>query len=122
MNYTKLFNWPVVATGAVTLFSVCALTIAGIGGDRRPVPVPETPKEMTFNSLRGVDYAEVWLLVGTPETGLSAIYYNTSGLNDSADKMDTCPPELWAKVNPEELKAKSRGMRRSLSSPLDVAK
>jgi len=31
-------------------------------------------------------------------------YYNTSNLNNSADKKDICPPDMWAKVSAEELK------------------
>jgi len=33
-----------------------------------------------------LQYAEVWLFPGTPEAGLSASYYNTSGLNNKADE------------------------------------
>jgi hypothetical protein len=71
---------------------------------RKPVPVPSPTTEMTFNSLRGVQYCEVWLIGGTPATGLTADYYNTSGVNDSANKAETCPPGSWAKVNAEALK------------------
>lgn len=87
------------------------LTVAAARGtaapaaSRKPIPVPSASTEMTFNSLRGVQYCEVWLFTGTPETGLRATYYNTSALNNSANKMDTCPPDMWAKVNVKSLEA-----------------
>jgi hypothetical protein len=73
--------------------------------NRQPVPIPSAPTEMTFNSLRGVIYGEVWLFKGTPETGIAGVYYNTSNLNNSADKMNTCPDSMWAKVSVDSLKA-----------------
>jgi len=93
-----------------TLFTAAALvatvTAPAFAGDRKAVPIPTEPKEMTFKSLRGVQYGEVWLFAGTPQTGLRVVYYNTSDLNNKENPKDTCPPDLWAKVNTKELMAK----------------
>jgi len=89
----------------IVLAGVCFVALLAVAADRKPVPVPSKPTEMTFDSLRGVQYAEIWMIVGTPETGLTGHYFNTSNLNNSANKMDTCPPTIWDKVNAEKLKA-----------------
>lgn len=88
----------------VLLTSVYFLTLPALAAEHKPVPAPGKVTEMTFDSLRGVLYAEIWMGVGTPETGLAGHYFNTSGLNNTADKMDTCPPSVWDKVNAEKLK------------------
>ncbi len=62
-------------------------------------------KVMRFDNLREVRYAEVFLISGDAIThNLEAAFYNTTGLNNSADPRNTCPEALWAKVNPETLK------------------
>jgi hypothetical protein len=66
--------------------------------------VPNDAKEMTFKSLRAVQYCEVWFLVPNPDKSVNVSYYNTSDLNNASSKMDTCPAGMWSKVNPEELK------------------
>ena len=81
-----------------------AVAITALAADRKPIPVPSTPTAMTYKSLRGVQYCEVWLFEAT-QTAIDAHYYNTSGLNNSANKKDTCPPNMWAKVNADSLKA-----------------
>jgi len=75
-----------------------------------PVPVPTTPKNLKYNSLRGVQYCEVWLFVPQANKSVFVDYYNTSDFNNQANKMDTCPASLWAKVDPEELKAEYQGV------------
>jgi len=49
----------------VAMFMVCLFGYAtlALAGDRKPVPIPTAPKEMTFKSLRAVQYCEVWLFV-----------------------------------------------------------
>ncbi|MGA9568370.1 MAG: hypothetical protein WBS19_22810 [Candidatus Korobacteraceae bacterium] len=91
-----------LATLSLSLFAIVGSMAAQT---RQAPPVPTAPKEMTFKSLRAVQYCEVWLFTGTPETGMSAIYYNTAELNDKANKLDTCPDGMWAKVSPEKLAA-----------------
>src|SRR5208283_6177236 len=58
-----------------------------------------------FDDLRGVRYCEVFLVGGTiwPKD-LQAAFYNTTDLNDVVSPRDTCPTDLWAKVDPETLK------------------
>ena len=59
---------------------------------------------MTFKSLRGVQYCEVWFFVPQADKSLDVDYYNTSNLNNSANNKDTCPSNAWSRVNPEEPK------------------
>lgn len=60
---------------------------------------------MRFDNLRAMRYCEVFLIGGNPITkDLRGAFYNTTDLNNSADPRDTCPPDLWAKVDPETLK------------------
>ena len=58
----------------------------------KPVPVPAHPVSKTYTGLRGVIYCEVWLFRTTADQGIAAVYYNTSDLNNAADKLITCPP------------------------------
>jgi hypothetical protein len=87
------------------LFVLVGFAIVAIAGDRTPVPIPSAPKEMTYQSLRGIIYCEVWLFKGTPETGVAGVYYNTSALNNSADKNNTCPANMWDKINVKSLES-----------------
>lgn len=71
----------------------------------KPVPIPADPKSKAFDSLRGVIYCEVWLFKLTPGGEVAGVYYNTSDLNNSAEKLDTCPPSLWEQVTVPALEA-----------------
>ena len=88
------------------MLSLFAITGPVVAQTRQPVPVPAAPKDMTYKSLRAVQYCEVWLFHKTPQGGTDIVYYTTSDYNNAANKMDTCPADMWAKVNPAELKAK----------------
>jgi hypothetical protein len=103
---TTLMALSLVRLLPILLVGASVLALPALAAERKPIPVPIAPTEMTFESLRGALYCEVLLFAGTPpETGISGHYYNTSNLNNSADKMDTCPPNMWAKVSAEALKA-----------------
>src|SRR5271165_5599765 len=84
---------------------VCLFAIAGssVAQTRQPVPVPTAPKPLKYKDLRGVIYCEVWLFKGTPETGVAGVYYNTSDFNNKANKKDTCPADMWAKITVPDL-------------------
>lgn len=71
----------------------------------KPVPIPSNPQPLTYNGLRGVIYCEVWLFRNTPAGQIAGVYYNTSDLNNSADKMNTCPASMWDKVTVPSLEA-----------------
>ena len=73
--------------------------------ETKPVPVPANPASKTYNGLRAVIYCEVWLFRSTPDNGIAGVYYNTSDLNNSADKMNTCPDSMWDKVTVQSLEA-----------------
>ncbi len=95
----KLTIFPLFALGAF------ALTVPALAADREPIPVPSAPTEKSYVSMRGEIYCEVWLFAGTPETGIRAVYFNTSDLNNSANEKDTCPASLWDKVSVKSLEA-----------------
>ena len=92
----------------ITLAAFAVATAVATGtataADRMPIPTPSDPAMMTFAGQRDVQYCEVWLFTGAAETGIWGTYYNTSLLNNAADKMDTCPADAWAKVSVEKLK------------------
>ncbi len=72
----------------------------------RPVPIPANPADMTYTGLRGVIYCEVWLFRLMQDNGVAGVYYNTSALNNAADKNNTCPASLWDKVTVPSLEAR----------------
>jgi len=71
----------------------------------KPVPVPAAPASMTYNDLRGVIYCEVWLFRNDASGQIAGVYYNTSALNNSTDKKNTCPAAMWDKVTVASLEA-----------------
>ena len=98
-------NYPInKPTAALTLAASLAAGVT-LAADRTQIPTPNTPEMKTFAGQRDVQYCEVWLFTGTPETGIWGTYYNTSELNNSADKMNTCPTDVWDKVTVDGLKA-----------------
>ena len=65
----------------------------------------ENAKVVKFENLRDVRYAEVFLIGGNGITkNLSAAFYNTSDLNNEVDHNNTCPQELWDKIDVDQLK------------------
>jgi hypothetical protein len=72
--------------------------------ETKPIPIPAQPENKTYTGLRGVIYCEVWLFRNTPE-GIAGVYYNTSDLNNAADKLNTCPAAMWDKVTVPSLEA-----------------
>jgi len=85
---------------AVTLVLsfLCVVAFPMVAQTKQPLPIPTSPQPMKYTGLRGVIYCEVWLFKGNPETGIAGVYYNTSALNNSADKKNTCPADMWAKI------------------------
>jgi hypothetical protein len=76
-----------------------------IAVEKEPPPDFAATSKMTrFNNLRGMRYCEVFLLGADPKRDrLYADFFNTTDLNNKSP-MDTCPPDMWAKVDPEALK------------------
>jgi hypothetical protein len=57
-------------TASATLIgSLFAIAGSMAAQTRLPVPVPNTPKNLTYKSLRAVQYCEVWLFHKTPQGG-----------------------------------------------------
>jgi hypothetical protein len=84
---------------------LAAMAAARETAETKPIPIPDKPVEMTYTGLRGVIYCEVWLFTGGPGTGIAGVYYNTSDLNNAADKKNTCPKSAWDKVTALSLEA-----------------
>lgn len=64
-----------------------------------------TADRMKFENLRGYRHCEVVMVVGNPITQkLHANFYNTTNLNNAASQTDSCPDDLWAKVDATGLK------------------
>jgi len=58
-----------------------------------------------FNNLNNYRYCEVFLIGGNALTkNLSAGVYNTTDLNNKANPRDSCPADMWAKVDASALK------------------
>jgi len=87
---------------ALTAAAIAASLLAGCAS----LPDDGKGAKMThFDNLRGVRYCEVFLIGGDAITkNLDADFYNTSNLNNAANRLDTCPAALWAKVDIEATK------------------
>jgi hypothetical protein len=51
-----------VAANVILTFAVCFVLAnkrTALAQDRKPIPVPDAPKEMAFKSLRGVQYCGI---------------------------------------------------------------
>ncbi len=101
MAMSKGMKW---GLGIVAVLVVAAVVIY-------PKVVAEGPddgkdaKMTRFDNLRAMRYCEVFLIAGDAITkDLKAVFYNTTNLNNSANPRDTCPADLWAKVDKEALK------------------
>ncbi|MEJ2310072.1 MAG: hypothetical protein P8Z78_12265 [Gammaproteobacteria bacterium] len=59
---------------------------------------------MRFENLNDYRYCEVFLISEDPDTkALSAMFYNTTDQNGGKETHDSCPADLWAKVDREAL-------------------
>lgn len=83
---------------ALCLICTTTFTASALAAEKMPIPSPEDPQMMTFDGVRGMNFCEFWLFKGTPETGIAAAYFNTTELNNSQNRMITCPASLWDKA------------------------
>jgi|SRR5271167_66808 len=96
-----------LARNTVRAYSILGLLLlAMLAGCTKSVPNESaSAKERRFDGLRAMGYCEVFLIGGNPITkNLKAAVFNTTDLNYQADPHQTCPADLWAKVDPEALK------------------
>jgi hypothetical protein len=104
MNFAKL-NSRLGGAGGRTL---AALAIVGavLAGCSKSLPDDgKDAKMMRFNNLNNYRYCEVFLIGGNPITkDLSAVFYNTTDLNNATNPRDSCPEDMWAKVDADALK------------------
>ncbi len=84
---------------ALCLLCTATVTASALAADKKPIPTPKDPQMMAFDGVRGMNFCEFWLFKGTPETGISAAYFNTTDLNNNQNKMVTCPSDLWDKAS-----------------------
>ena len=89
----------------VLLLGTGGMAATAVAGDRAAPPDGSDAAIRTYEDLRADRYCELFFITGDPETGLSANFVNTSGLNNSTDVKDTCPPGIWDKITPDSLKA-----------------
>ena len=69
-------------------------------------PVPQDGAQAQlhrFTNLNNYRYCEIFLIGGNP-FDLEGAVYNTTELNIGADKRDSCPAEMWSKVDTKALK------------------
>lgn len=95
-------------TAVMKSMGVALVLCSVLTGCSKSVP-NDSPEAVVkqFNNLRGMRYCEVFLIGGTVfPKDLQAAFYNTSDLNNSVNSRDTCPADIWAKVDPETLKKK----------------
>ena len=96
-----------VVSNTARAYSILGLLFAAVlAGCTRQVPSDgDKAVVKRFNNLRGMRYCEVFLIGGTifPKN-LQAAFYNTTDLNNVANPRDTCPAEIWNKVDAEGLK------------------
>jgi hypothetical protein len=96
------------------LVTALFIVVSILGGGSQPASAQSrklaldesaTAKLLRFEGFRAMRYCEVFLIGADPATGgLRGNVFNTSELNGS-NPLDSCPTDLWAKVNPESLKA-----------------
>jgi len=86
----------VILLGGIVLYSKAVKSLPPDGAEA---------KMTRFNNLRDVRYAEIFLIAGNGITkDLSAAFYNTTARNNEGDSMNTCPQELWDKIDVKQLK------------------
>ncbi len=68
--------------------------------------VPQDGAQAKMTRITGLNdyrYCEIFLIGGNP-FDLEGSVYNTTELNIGADQRDSCPAEMWSKVDPKALK------------------
>ncbi len=77
-------------------------------------PIPQggaQAKVMRFTGLNNYRHCEVFLIGGNP-FDLQGAVYNTTALNNAADPHDSCPADMWSKVD-----ANTRGKQHAFAAP-----
>ena len=90
---------------ALGLLVVAGVALAGCTKNPNIPDYLKTAKVTRLDGLRGMRYCEIFLIGGDPLTGnLYGEVFNTCDLNNKANRLDTCPEAMWAKVDAESLK------------------
>lgn len=81
-----------------------ALMTVATAGMKQPPDYGATATNMRFDDLRGVNYCELnFIYAYLANETLYTEMWNSSGLNNQADPKNTCPTDVWAKVDPAAL-------------------
>ena len=99
MKFTRQIAPVFILLGLLALISILAGCSKAIPQDGAQA------KMMRFDGLNNLRYCEIFLIGGNPITkDLQGAVYNTTQLNDAGHPQDTCPADMWAKVDIEQLK------------------
>ena len=90
----------------IFITAVFAFVVAGFLGGCATLPDDGAKATVQrFDNLRAMRYCEVFLIGGDALThDLKANFYNTTDLNNARNPRDTCPADVWEKVDAEALK------------------
>jgi hypothetical protein len=94
-----------IKTLAITLIASAALIQPAVADDRKAPPDGTDATLTKYENLRAAQYCELFFITGSPDTGLTANFVNSSDLNNAANPKDFCPAEIWDKITPDALKA-----------------
>lgn len=92
-------------SAAVRTLAAVAVTGVALVGCKSLPDDSKDARLMRFDNVRAMRYCEVFLIGGDAITkDLKANFYNTTDRNNRANPRDTCPANLWDKVDAEALK------------------
>jgi hypothetical protein len=99
MKFVRSNSYVCLLLGLVALVSILS------GCSKQTPQDGAQTKVMRFDGLNNLRYCEVFLIGGNPITkDLQGAVYNTTALNDAGHPRDTCPADMWDKVDAESLK------------------
>jgi len=96
----------IARTGLRAFGLACGLALALTGCSRTVPNETATARMTTLDNIRGMQYCEVFLIGGNPITQhLEGAVFNTSELNNAANRLVTCPPAIWSRLDTDRLKS-----------------
>ncbi len=99
MTFNQIKSFRGAASITLTVLAVAGLVLSGCS---KTAPDDGAEAKMRhFDNLRAVRYCEVFLIAGNPITkNLQAVFYNTSELNDAANKKIPVPRRFGPRSTP----------------------
>jgi hypothetical protein len=87
----------------LTLPLCCSYSLAATGESINLENDGDGAKMTRFENLNDYRYCEIFMIKKNPDSGdLYGIFYNTTDRNRGAETRDSCPDDLWSKVDIEE--------------------